>query len=52
MPAQTLTRRPKGKGSAKVSLTDRIVSTAARWIYEGRRLDMQGLADELGVSPG
>jgi AcrR family transcriptional regulator len=50
VPAQTLTRRPKGKGSAKVSLTDRIVSTAARWIYEGRRLDMQGLADELGVS--
>jgi AcrR family transcriptional regulator len=32
------------------SLTDRIVSTAARWIYQGRRLDMQGLADELGVS--
>jgi AcrR family transcriptional regulator len=28
----------------------RIVGTAARWIYEGRRLDMQGLADELGVS--
>jgi AcrR family transcriptional regulator len=28
----------------------RIVSAAARWIYEGRRLDMQGLADELGVS--
>jgi len=26
------------------------VSTAARWIYEGKRLDMQGLADELGVS--
>ena len=49
-PAQTLTRRPKGKGAAKISLTDRIVSTAARWIYEGRRLDMQGLADELGVS--
>ena len=54
-PAPTLTRRPKdsrpeGKGTTKVSLTDRIVSTAARWIYEGRRLDMQGLADELGVS--
>ena len=28
----------------------RIVAAAARWIYEGRRLDMQGLADELGVS--
>jgi len=28
----------------------RIVSTAARWIYEGRRVDMQGLADELVVS--
>jgi AcrR family transcriptional regulator len=55
MPAQTLTgrpkgSRPKGKGTTKISLTDRIVSTAARWIYEGRRLDMQGLADELGVS--
>ena len=49
-PAQTLTRRPKTKGSTKISLTDRIVSTAARWIYEGRRVDMQGLADELGVS--
>ncbi len=54
-PAQTLTGQPKGsrpngKGTTKISLTDRIVSTAARWIYEGRRLDMQGLADELGVS--
>ncbi len=28
----------------------RTVATAARWIYDGRRLDMQGLADELGVS--
>ena len=54
-PAQTLTGRPKGSrpevnGTTTISLTDRIVSTAARWIYEGRRLDMQGLADELGVS--
>src|SRR5690348_66881 len=49
-PAPTLTRRPKTKGSTKISLTDRIVSTAARWIFEGRRVDMQGLADELGVS--
>jgi AcrR family transcriptional regulator len=28
----------------------RIVATAARWIQDGRRLDMQGLADELGIS--
>jgi AcrR family transcriptional regulator len=28
----------------------RIVATAARWIEDGRRLDMRGLADELGVS--
>jgi AcrR family transcriptional regulator len=28
----------------------RMVTLAARWIREGRRLDMQGLADELGVS--
>ena len=28
----------------------RIVATAARWIQDGRRLDMQGLAEELGVS--
>jgi AcrR family transcriptional regulator len=26
------------------------VALAARWIQEGRRVDMQGLADELGVS--
>ncbi len=26
------------------------MATAARWIHVGRRLDMQGLADELGVS--
>jgi AcrR family transcriptional regulator len=32
------------------TLSDRIVATAARWIYDGRRLDMRGLADELGVS--
>lgn len=28
----------------------RFVALAARWLDEGRRLDMQGLADELGVS--
>ena len=29
---------------------DRFVALAARWVHDGRRLDMQGLADELGVS--
>jgi AcrR family transcriptional regulator len=43
----TQTRRP---GAKAVTLSARIVTTAARWIYEGRRVDMQGLADELGVS--
>jgi AcrR family transcriptional regulator len=28
----------------------RFVALAARWVHDGRRLDMQGLADELGVS--
>jgi AcrR family transcriptional regulator len=31
-------------------MSTRIVNRAARWVYAGRRLDMQGLADELGVS--
>ncbi|HEY1673030.1 MAG TPA: hypothetical protein VGG50_09960, partial [Streptosporangiaceae bacterium] len=35
---------------AATNNADRIVGIAARWIFEGRRLDMQGLADELGVS--
>jgi AcrR family transcriptional regulator len=39
-----------GASKAGANNAARIVSTAARWIYEGRRLDMQGLADELGVS--
>jgi AcrR family transcriptional regulator len=30
--------------------SDRFVAAAARWIRGGRRLDMQGLAEELGVS--
>ena len=52
-PARPLTRRPPERSGTKASqadLTARIVSAAARWIYQGRRLDMQGLADELGVS--
>jgi hypothetical protein len=44
-PARTTqTRRP---GAKAVTLSARIVATAARWIYESRRVDMQGLADEL-----
>ena len=37
-------------GARTASKSARIVATAARWIHDGRRLDMQGLADELGVS--
>ncbi|SRR5579875_608889 len=29
---------------------DRCVALAAQWVRDGRRLDMQGLADELGMS--
>ena len=36
--------------ASQADLAARIVSAAARWIYQGRRVDMQGLADELGVS--
>jgi AcrR family transcriptional regulator len=53
--AETATSQAAVAKTAAVTKTatnnaTRIVSTAARWIYEGRRLDMQGLADELGVS--
>ena len=41
--------RARGRPRSR-TLSERIVATAARWIYEGRRVDMQGLADELGVS--
>ena len=43
MPVRSLTR-PASRAHK------RIVAAAARWIQDGRRLDMQGLADELGVS--
>jgi AcrR family transcriptional regulator len=32
------------------TVAERFVNRAARWVLDGRRLDMQGLADELGVS--
>lgn len=35
---------PTGAGSV------RFVNRAVRWVHDGRRLDMQGLADEMGVS--
>ncbi len=61
MPSRTLTRQPaspagtrsagtRPAGTRAASKSARIVATAARWIHDGRRLDMQGLADELGVS--
>ena len=51
MPSRTLIRPPASRaGIRKAGKPARIVATAARWIHDGRRLDMQGLADELGVS--
>lgn len=47
MPTRTLTRPRAGKSASNSA---RIVATAARWIYDGKRLDMQGLAHELGMS--
>src|SRR6185437_8394520 len=41
--------RPAG-GPTRRGRPSRYVLLAARWVDEGRRLDMQGLADELGVS--
>jgi Tetracyclin repressor-like, C-terminal domain len=40
-------RPPASRASARSA---GFVALAARWIRNGRRLDMQGLADELGVS--
>ena len=51
MPSRALTRLSASRaGPRTASKSARIVATAARWIHDGRRLDMQGLADELGVS--
>jgi AcrR family transcriptional regulator len=49
---------PPGLAATPPDMTDilddvreaRIVALAARWVREGRRLDMRGLANELGVS--
>jgi AcrR family transcriptional regulator len=45
--ARSLTRPAGGRADRRSA---RIVAAAARWIQDGRRLDMQGLADELGIS--
>ena len=51
VPSRTLTRPSASRaGTRAASASARIVATAARWIHDGRRLDMRGLADELGVS--
>lgn len=42
--------RRSTSASAAVSGMARAADLAARWILAGRRLEMQGLADELGVS--
>ncbi len=47
VPPPRLRRRPASRASSRSA---RFVAVAARWIHEGRRLDMQGLAGELGVS--
>ena len=46
-PAGRASPPPSRRASARSA---RVVALAARWIQDGRRLDMQGLADELGVS--
>ena len=43
-----LSRRPAGPATIG---PPRFVNRAARWVHDGRRLDMQGLADELGRVP-
>ncbi len=47
VPSPRLRHWPNGRADAR---SGRFVAVAARWIHDGRRLDMQGLADELGVS--
>jgi hypothetical protein len=47
VPARSLTR-PAARRADRRSA--QIVAAAARWIQDGRRLDMQGLAGQLGVS--
>jgi AcrR family transcriptional regulator len=45
--ARSLTRQAARRADKRSA---RIVAAAARWIQDGRRLDMQALAEELGMS--
>jgi hypothetical protein len=47
VPAVSLTRPAASRADRRSA---RIVAAAARWIQDGRRLDMQGLAGELRIS--
>lgn len=44
------TTRPPLVGAGRPDHRARAVAAAARWVQEGRRLDLQGLADELEIS--
>lgn len=50
MPAADLTQLPHRPATAARTRPAPSVALAARWVRDGKRLDMQGLADELGVS--
>lgn len=50
MPPGSLTQLSRRAASPASARDFRFVALAAWWIQDGRRLDMQGLADELGVS--
>jgi AcrR family transcriptional regulator len=45
-----MTRSPGRPAGPAGSPPGRAVALAARWVHEGRRLDMQGIADERGMS--
>jgi hypothetical protein len=48
VPTRTIKLAPRA--GLRANATTRFVRRAARWVFEGKRLDMQALADELGVS--
>jgi hypothetical protein len=51
MPSQGRLLTPRRSPESTDSVTsERFVQRAARWLRDGKRVDMQGLADELGVS--